>query len=128
MSRLAKTYRHGMGENAGKGLFETEPLMNTQAEPGKGIESGGAGLFSTVDDYARFAQMLANGGTLDGRRILGRKTMELMVTNHLTSLPAVSPPSHSYNRSKGLGLGVEVTMDLGRAGVPGSLGQFGWYG
>ena len=75
--RLAKTYQHGPD---GKGLVEAEPMLGVHAEAGHGLESGGAGLFSTVDDYARFAQMLCNGGTLDGHRILGRKTVELMTS------------------------------------------------
>ena len=49
------------------------------------FESGGGGLFSTVPDYSRFAQMLLHGGTLDGVRILGRKTVDLMSTDHLTA-------------------------------------------
>ncbi len=122
VGRLAKTYQHGPD---GKGLVEAEPLLDVHAEAGRGIESGGAGLFSTVDDYARFAQMLCNGGTLDGRRILGRKTVELMTSNHVSLLPARTEPER---RPKAFGLGVEVTLDPGRGSVPSSPGQFGWYG
>lgn len=121
MNRVAKTYKHGPN----KQLVEAEPLLNTLPEKGRGIESGGAGLFSTVGDYARFAQMLCNGGTLEGKRILGRKTVELMTANHLSSLP---DGAHAFSRAKGFGLGVEVSIDPGRGGVPTSLGQFGWYG
>src|SRR5437867_809047 len=121
MNRVAKTYKHGPGGR----LIEAEPLVNTWPEKGRGIESGGAGLFSTVEDYARFAQMLCNGGTLDGKRILGRKTVELMTANHLTALPE---SAHAFNRAKGFGLGVEVSIDPGRGAVPTSMGQFGWYG
>jgi hypothetical protein len=64
-------------------LVEDKPLIETWPEPGRGIEAGGAGIFSTADDYARFAQMLCNGGTLDGKHILGRKTIELMTANHV---------------------------------------------
>jgi len=62
---------------------------------------GGAGLASTAMDYARFIQMLLNGGQLDGVRILGRKTVELMSTDHLNDLarPGASPP-----RGYGMGL------------------------
>jgi CubicO group peptidase (beta-lactamase class C family) len=122
MNRLAKTYKHRAD---GQGFVEAEPMLGTWAEGGRGVQSGGAGLFSTVDDYARFAQMLCNGGTLDGRRILGRKTVELMTANHLTALPE---SAHAFNRSKGFGLGVEVSIDAGRGSVPTSLGQIGWYG
>ena len=51
-----------------------------------------------MDDYARFAQMLCNGGTLDGHRILGRETVELMTANHLATLP---DSAHAFNRAKG---------------------------
>lgn len=122
LSRLAVTYKH---ESDGKGLVSAEPILGAWSEPGRGIESGGAGLFSTADDFARFALMLGNGGTYDDRRILGRKTVELMTANQLAALPV---PSHPFDASKGFGLGVEVTIDPGRGGVPTSPGQFGWYG
>ena len=82
-NRLTKTYKHGPD---GK-LREEKPLIEVWPEPGRGVEAGGAGIFSTAGDYARFAQMLCNGGTLEGRRILGRKTVELMTANHMVSLP-----------------------------------------
>src|SRR6059036_1893153 len=81
MNRLAKTYQHGPD---GK-FVEAEPLIKTWPEPGRGIEAGGAGIFSTAGDFARFAQMLCNGGTLEGKRILGRKTIELMAANHMVT-------------------------------------------
>ena len=93
-------------------------MLGAWAEVGHGIQSGGAGLFSTVDDYARFAQILGDVGTLDGQRILGRKTVELMTANHLTSLP---DSAHAFNRAKGFGLGVEVSLDPGRGAVTTSL-------
>jgi CubicO group peptidase (beta-lactamase class C family) len=120
MPRLAKTYKRGPD---GK-LHEEKPICETWPEPGRGIEAGGAGLFSTAGDFARFAQMLCNGGTLDRQRILGRKTVELMTANHmvtLTNTPAAA-------RQRGFGFGVEVTTDLGQLSVPSSIGQFGWYG
>jgi len=93
--------------------------------PAPGVESGGGGLFSTADDYFRFAQMLLNNGTFDGKRILGRKTVEMMTANHLLSLP---DQAEVAKRAQGFGLGVEVQQDLGRGGLPGSAGAFGWYG
>ena len=60
---------------------EKTPLFNMLERPA--MESGGGGLVSTTMDYARFAQMLANGGTLDGNRIIGRKTLALMASDHL---------------------------------------------
>ncbi|HEY6169111.1 MAG TPA: serine hydrolase domain-containing protein [Verrucomicrobiae bacterium] len=119
MQRLAKTYKLVDGK-----FVEDAPLIETWPEPGRGIEAGGAGIFSTAGDYARFAQMLCNGGTLDGKRILGRKTIELMTANHMVTLPN----NQAASRPKGFGLGVEVTTDLGQLSMPSSLGQFGWYG
>lgn len=120
MNRLAKTYKHGL---AGK-FVEDQPIVETWPEAGRGIEAGGAGIFSTAGDFARFAQMLCNGGTLEGKRILGRKTVELMTANHLVTLPN----NQAATRQKGFGLGVEVTTDLGQLSMPSSLRQFGWYG
>jgi CubicO group peptidase (beta-lactamase class C family) len=89
---------------------------------------GGHGLFSTIGDYFRFAQMLANGGELDGVRILGRKTVELMRSNHvpaaLLPLDIAGLPLPGY----GFGLGSRVLMDVAQSGAPGSAGEFGWSG
>jgi len=120
MHRLAKTYKHGPD---GK-FVEDKPIIETWPEPGRGIEAGGAGIFSTAGDFARFAQMLCNGGTLDGKRILGRKSVELMTANHMVTLPS----NQGASRQKGFGFGVEVTTDRGQLSVPSSVGQFGWYG
>jgi CubicO group peptidase (beta-lactamase class C family) len=119
LNRLAKTYKLGEGK-----FVEDRPLIETWPEEGRGIEAGGAGIFSTASDFARFAQMLCNGGALDGKRILGRKTVELMTVNHMVTLPN----HQAVSRQKGFGLGVEVTTDLGQLSVPSSIGQFGWYG
>jgi CubicO group peptidase (beta-lactamase class C family) len=79
---------------------------------------GGAGLLSTASDYSRLVRMLANGGALDGVRILAPKTVVLMTANHVGSL---------YNEGRiGFGLGFEVVEHLGRAGRYGSEGAFGW--
>jgi CubicO group peptidase (beta-lactamase class C family) len=82
--------------------------------------SGGAGLLSTAQDYARFLQMLLNGGELDGVRILGPKTIEMMTSNHVGTLYAEG--------RLGFGLGFEVVEHLGSAGRPGSVGEFSWAG
>ena len=87
--------------------------------------SGAGGLYSTAPDYARFAQMLLNGGQLDGVRILGRKSVELMMSNHLTHL---NPPVHEFSQAEGFGLGGYVLLDVARRGRLGSAGQFGWLG
>jgi len=85
--------------------------------------SGGGGLVSTIGDYFRFAQMLLNRGELDGVRLLGRKTVEWMMMNHL---PAGVHP-HG-DPAVGFGLGGSVLLDPGRATVMGSRGNFGWGG
>ena len=82
--------------------------------------SGGAGLTSTAGDYARFLQMLLNGGELEGARILSPKTVALMTSNHLGSMYS--------NGNFGFGLGFEITEHVGRSGRPGSVGEFGWGG
>jgi CubicO group peptidase (beta-lactamase class C family) len=91
----------------------------------KRYPSGAGGLYSTAGDYARFCQMLLNAGELDGVRILHRKTVELMMTNHLTQL---SPPVNEFNEGEGFGLGGYVVLDPARRGQLGSVGQFGWSG
>jgi CubicO group peptidase (beta-lactamase class C family) len=84
---------------------------------------GTGGLVSTAGDYYRFAQMLLNGGVLDGARVLGRKTIELMASDHL-------PDGVHLNGSPaiGFGLGVSVLKDLGKSQSPGSVGTFAWGG
>src|SRR4030095_613083 len=92
------------------------------------FQRGGHGLFGTARDYLRFAQMLANGGELDGVRYLSRKTLALMHSNHVP--PALLPlelsgfPIPGY----GFGLGSRVAGDVAQTGAPGSLGEFGWAG
>jgi CubicO group peptidase (beta-lactamase class C family) len=82
------------------------------------------GLLSTPWDYARFAQMLANGGELDGVRVLGRKTVELMSTNHIgdREVDIVLGPGY------GFGFGVCVRKTIGGSFTPGTAGSFGWGG
>ena len=92
-----------------------------------GFESGGGGLFSTVRDYSRFAQMLLHGGTLDGVRILGRKTVELISTDHLTPEQRKGD-SWDTQRGYGYGLGVRVMTNPELAGINGSVGEWGWDG
>ena len=91
------------------------------------FESGGGGLFSTVPDYSRFAQMLLHGGTLDGVRILGRKTVDLMSTDHLTAEQRKGD-NWDTQRGYGYGLGVRVMTNPELAGINGSVGEWGWDG
>ena len=89
---------------------------------------GGHGLVSTAQDYMRFCQMLLNGGELDGRRILSRKTIEIMTANHLPpefmpyEIGGVTFPGYGY------GLGFRVLMDVGQCQSMGSEGEYGWAG
>jgi CubicO group peptidase (beta-lactamase class C family) len=102
------------------------PGMPDATKPPK-FESGGGGMVSTASDYIRFAQMLLNGGELEGVRILGRKTVELMTANHLDS--TVSPgPLFLPGLGNGWGLGLVVRKDVGPALTAGSVGEFGWAG
>ena len=84
--------------------------------------SGGGGLFSTAPDYLRFGQMLANGGELEGRRVLGRRTVEMMASLHIPdTLPGRTP-------GEGYGLTVRVISNSGAAATALSVGSFGWSG
>jgi CubicO group peptidase (beta-lactamase class C family) len=91
----------------------------------RSMPSGGGGLYSTIGDYARFAQMLLNGGQLDGVRILGRKTVELMMQNHLNNMAKQTIANSDF---EGFGLGGSVRLDIAKGNRPGSVGEFGWDG
>ena len=95
--------------------------------------SGGAGLVSTAVDYARFAEMLRRGGTLDGARILGPKSVAFMTKNHLSepSMHAAweQMPTPDIGRPGfGFGLGFGVVTDAAAIGVLGSDGEYNWGG
>jgi CubicO group peptidase (beta-lactamase class C family) len=95
--------------------------------------SGGGGLVSTALDYHRFCQMCANGGELDGVRLLGRKTLDLMTMNHLPGKSDLSTLSRSLfsetqNAGTGFGLGFAVTEDVAKTMIPGSAGEYYWGG
>ncbi len=89
---------------------------------------GGVGLFSTIGDYGRFAQMLLNGGQLDGTRVMSRTTGQLMHSNHLA--PELLPYALGGvpNPGWGFGLGSRVMLDPAASGGYGSVGEFGWAG
>jgi CubicO group peptidase (beta-lactamase class C family) len=131
--QMAETAFFTGEENAGRLAepFPTDPwsgekvqLFNMLDKPA--MESGGGGLVSTTMDYARFCQMLLNGGTLGGTRLIGRKTLELMASDHLGPNAAIKgtllTPGH------GFGLGFAVRTQQGIASFPGSVGQFFWSG
>ena len=84
--------------------------------------SGGAGYLSTAMDYAAFLQMMLNKGVYDGKRILSRKSVELMSTDHLEE------SQYPWTAGTGFGLGFSIVNDLGLRGDLGSKGEYGWGG
>ena len=127
-SRLATVYTSD-GSGGIRPMKDPESFGNTVMSPvasykTKTYFSGGAGLVSTASDYARFAHMLLNGGTLDGVQYLSPKTIELMTANHTSDLP----PSPILGPGAGFGLGFRVTTDLAATGTLGSVGRYGWVG
>jgi CubicO group peptidase (beta-lactamase class C family) len=131
--QMTETGFHTGAENAARLAepFSTDPwtgekvqLFNMLEKPV--MESGGGGLVSTTMDYARLCQMLLNAGTLDGSRIIGRKTLELMACDHLDAgvkiQGTLTQPGHSF------GLGFGVRTQQGIAPFMGSVGQFFWSG
>ncbi len=90
-------------------------------------ESGGGGMMSTAMDYARFVQMLLNGGSLDGKRVLGARTIAYMTADHLAGV--VTPgPLYLPGPGFGFGLGFAVRRDAGASPFAGSVGEFNWGG
>jgi len=97
------------------------------------LVSGGGGLVSTALDYHRFCTMLLNGDELEGTRVIGRKTINLMTMNHLPGGSDLSKMSKSLfseaaNAGTGFGLGFAVNIDVARSMIPGSVGEYYWGG
>jgi CubicO group peptidase (beta-lactamase class C family) len=90
-------------------------------------ESGGGGMVSTVADYSRFLMMLRNGGTLDGKRYLGPKTLAYMTSDHTAGV-IVPGPYYLPGPGYGFGLGFAVRKETGVALTPGSVGDYNWGG
>jgi CubicO group peptidase (beta-lactamase class C family) len=102
--------------------------MNDPRVPRK-WESGGGGMVSTITDYARFTQMLLNGGALDGKRYLSPKTIAFMGANHIGPAASIVPgPYYLPGPGFGFGLGFAVRTEVGVAPVEGSLGEMNWSG
>lgn len=125
----AETGRRGRG--TGLKLLDT-PATSRFLQPTR-LYSGGGGLTSTMADYTRFCQMLLNRGELDGQRLLGRKTVEYMTTNHLPGnrdMAAMGQPVWSETNYEGIGfgLGFAVVLDPVTAQVLGSAGEYHWGG
>jgi CubicO group peptidase (beta-lactamase class C family) len=120
-ARLATVYRPKDG-----GGIEAIPETNGMQSQGLYAEgpqqsySGGAGLLSTAADYAKFLQMTLNGGEYNGERLVSRKTIELMTTDHLGEI--------EFRPGQGFGLGFSIATDLGLRGTLGSEGEYAWGG
>jgi CubicO group peptidase (beta-lactamase class C family) len=106
------------------GLQEMHWPTGNPAEPNGTYYSGSGGLAGTASDYLRFAQMLLNGGVLEGERLLSPKTVRLMATNHVGDLRIGRPEMRGYR----FGLGVQVIDDVGQARSLQTAGSFGWNG
>jgi CubicO group peptidase (beta-lactamase class C family) len=114
-------------------LFDAYPNEKYFDPPA--LESGGGGLAGTADDYLRFCRMLLNKGELDGVRLLSPKTVAMMTANQLPDgkeIADLSPSADAFNesgyRGVGFGLGVAVTLDPVKVGIPGTPGEFAWGG
>jgi CubicO group peptidase (beta-lactamase class C family) len=126
VDRLARLYGW-----SGSGLV---PIDAT----GRGVEepadcSGGGGLISSAHDYHRFTQLLLGGGTLDGTRLIGPRTLAYMTRNHLpgnVDLAGYGRPIYAEApfTGTGFGLGFSVELDPAASGTIGSVGMFGWGG
>ena len=116
-SRIAEAFAKDPETNTDVALLDIRrPAM---------FESGGGGLAATTMDYARFLAMLLGNGRLGSTRLLGRKTVELMTSDHLGTIagpPDLLPPGH------GFGLGFAVRTQAGMAPFPGSVGSYYWGG
>jgi len=127
IDRFAANYARG---EDGKAVLLDDPATSGFTKP-RAIASGGGGLVGTGRDYLRFCRMMLNRGTLDGERLLGRKTVELMTANHLGGDMASMGQarfSESNYSGIGFGLGFSVMLDPARAQILGSPGEYAWGG
>lgn len=121
VDRLSAVY----GPEEGGGLKVVEAPQGSRYTRPPSWPGGGGGLISTIGDYFRFGQMLLNRGALDGVRLLGRKTVEWMLENHL---PDGLRQDADQRGANGFGLGGYVLLQPGLSHGPGSAGKFGWSG
>jgi len=124
MDSLASLYLWGPKQ---KKLIPAEGFMVLDITKPPVVASGGGGLVSTNADYARFAQMLLNGGELEGQRILKPETVKLMRTNMLSDTIMKSDPSFNTAKGRGFGLDFAVVLDSAKAGPYGE-GTYSWGG
>ena len=118
LPRLAAVY--GRNANAQLELIEAPTEASPYVRTDTYLSATG-GLLSTAPDYFRFHQMMLNGGELDGVRLLGRKTVELMTANHTADMFRAAP-------GMSFGLGYAIVSDVGASGLPGSVGMYTWPG
>ena len=124
VDRLASLYEHV--PNGEPRLLEI-PFLNTK------MASGGGGLFSTMVDYHNFCSMLLNQGEFNGKRLIGRKTLELMTVNHLPNNQDLTEMSESaFSETPyagvGFGLGFSVMLDPAKSQTTSYIGEYGWGG
>ena len=126
--RLAACYQHSP-----EGYVLQDASENSRYLQRPSYLSGGGGMVSTIDEYQRFAQMLLNKGEFHGVRLLGRKTVEYMASNHLpgnSDLAGMGQAVFSETSFEGIGfgLGFSVVIDPPAASVLDSVGEFAWGG
>lgn len=122
--RFAANY--GPGPDGKLALVDAPETSRYLAPPS--FPSGAGGLVSTIDDYLRFCEMLRRGGEQGGVRILSRKSIELMTTNHLSDEERDVPMLTGWFAGQGFGLGFSVVESLAPGQTLGSVGQYGWGG
>ena len=109
-------------------LVQPDSILDFDFSKPPKVASGGAGLVSTLRDYARFAQMLLNGGELDGVRILSPSAVKLMDSNHLADDIRAKQEAFAQRSGVGFGMDVSVTLDPAKAGTLAGPSSFGWGG
>jgi CubicO group peptidase (beta-lactamase class C family) len=121
--RAAAIYTHPQPDHLERTAITTQHDLPS-------FQSGGGGLVSTLPDYARFCQMLVNGGELNGTRLLSPTTVALYSINHCPepALPYGFRENDLYHAGYGYSLGTRVLMDVSKTGMAGSVGEFGWDG
>lgn len=133
VDRFAACYDYAENEDGSATFVPSNHATQERYFSRPAFLSGGGGLVSTMADYFRFTQMMLNKGSLDGKRILGRKTVELMTRNHLphnTDLAGMGMPVFSETPYDGIGfgLGVSVMLNPAAAQILGSPGEYAWGG